>query len=874
MKKILLISVILLFIFVPGIAQRVSIKAVNSPASKVFAELMHQSKKNFIYPTGILKSVKVTISAEREPLKSVLEKMLSNTGIDYKFKGNNVILFRKEATQPIKVTISGFVREEGTGEALPGVVVSVFPYEVATSTNVQGFYSLTVPVGTVSVKYSTMGFESRSIDDLKLTASRKIDITLSENAQELTGVEIIANPNSDRAINSAEIGSLNVSRASILATPVIFGESDVIKTLQLEPGISSGIEGTAGMYVHGGSGDENMYMLDNIPLYQVNHLGGLFSAFNTEAMRNVDFYKSSFPAKYDGRLSSFIDVNTKDGSMESHHGSVKVGLTSAAVNVDGPILKGRTSYSVAARRSWFDILTLPFCAIYNSISEDEKLNFGYAFTDINAKITHRFSDRSQVYAMFYYGEDYLSLRQKWTYNENTDYELNKTGMRWGNIVASAGWKYVFNPTIFGEVTGAFTRYASHLKHSQDWGTEEGGVKEREYYNDIKSYNYIHDWIVKADFDWRPHHTHRITFGGGYTRHSFLPSMTSRTLINDAISSYVEDRTHIYGADELNLYAGGDWSPWSRLRFNYGLHYSLFHIDGRTHNNLSPRFSFRFQPAVNWAIKGGYSRTVQYVHQLLQSTISLPTDQWVPIVGSQKPQTADKIALGGYYTLNRKYTISIEGYYKWMRNLLDYADLYYLLPPESEWVEKLTSGSGTSKGIDFKISKDIGKITGHIAYSLLWADRKFQNKNGGIPFPARFDNRHKINILVNWKLNDKWEISGSWTGMSGNRFTLPTQFWKDPCLGPWSYDMPLVTSENNFRLPFYHRLDLNFRRNTKHGYWNFSLYNAYCNMNTIAVIRDYDYGYMDPETGNWISNPVFKKLRLIPVIPSVSYTWLF
>ena len=342
-----------------------------------------------------------------------------------------------------------------------------------------------------------------------------------------------------------------------------------------------------------------------------------------------------------------------------------------------------------------------------------------------------------------------------------------------------------------------------------------------------------------------------------------------------MSVTTEDRSQTYGGNEMNLYAGGDWTPFRQLRVNYGLHYSLFNIDNKTHNALSPRLSLRFHTGGNWAIKGGYSRTVQYVHQLMQSSISLPTDQWVPIVGTQKPQTADKIAFGGYYTLNNRYTFSAEAYFKWMDNLLEYADDDYLLPPDAEWSGKLTAGKGTAKGIDFKASKDFGKITGHIAYSLLWADRQYPDKNGGRKFPARFDNRHKINVLLNWKISPKWELSASWTGMSGNRITLPTQLWQDPTIAPWHYDMTLPTEENNYRLPFYHRMDLNLRRNTRHGYWNFSLYNAYCNMNTIAVIRDYsDSHYNIDGNGNIYSPPVFKKLRLIPIIPSVSYTWIF
>lgn len=785
-------------------AQNVSIKAQNRPAETIFADLMRRSGKNFVYPAGLLKSIKVTVSADNQPLPQVLDSMLEGTGIGYRIRGKNVILFRKAAPGRVKTATSIPVHEDV--------------------------------------------YDEKSLPDLV----------------------VIANNNRDRAINSTEIGSLNLSRASIVATPVIFGESDVIKTLQLEPGVSAGVEGMAGMYVYGGSSDENLYMLDNIPLYQVNHFGGLLSAFNTDVMRNVDFYKSSFPAKYEGRLSSYIDVSTMDGSMESHHGGVKIGLTSASVHADGPIWKGHTSYSVAARRSWYDLLTLPICAIFNSGS-DEKMRFGYAFTDINAKISHRFSDVSRAYAMFYYGEDYLCVKHDYCYT-NEQY-TDRSNLRWGNIVASAGWHYELSSRMTGQLTGAFTRYTSHLSHSEEERDYYEGSWAQETFDKVVSRNYIHDWIIKTDFDWRPHPAHHVTFGGGYTRHSFLPSSKSRQLINNDLTASVEDPVRTYSANELNFYAGGDWSPWWALRLNYGLHYSFFAIDGNAHGNLSPRVSFRFQPAPNWAVKGGYSRTVQYVHQLLQSSISLPTDQWVPIVGDQRPQTADKIAIGGYYSLESGYTFSMEAYWKWMHNLLEYADEYYLLSPDTEWSDKLTPGRGTSKGIDFKVSKDFGKITGHVAYSLLWADRRYADRNGGQPFPARFDNRHKINVMALWHVSPKWEISASWTGMSGNRITLPTQVWQDPYLGPWHYDMTLPVAENNFRLPFYHRLDLSARRNTKHGYWDFSVYNAYCNMNVIAVIRDYT-DYQDPVTGSWKMRPSFNKIRLIPIIPSVSYTWLF
>lgn len=855
-------------------AAGVTVRAVKRPAEQVFAEIMHQTGKNFVYASDLLKGVRVTVDVTDAELSDVLDRMFAATDITYTIRGNNIMLVRRAAPQVRRATVSGFVREAGTGEALAGVVVSAPSGRPVTATNAMGFYSLSVPEGSsVRLTAAYPGFARVLTDAFPLKGNHTVDIEMVPDGNMLGEVEVVGSVNNAIAMESASIGTVNIGTEAIRQTPVIFGEKDVIKTLQLEPGVSAGVEGMAGMYVHGGNTDENLYMLDNIPLYQVNHFGGLFSAFNTEAMRNVDFYKSSFPAKYDGRLSSYMDVHTKDGSMEAHHGSVKLGLTSGAFNIDGPIWKDHTSYSVALRRSWYDLLTIPTFAIVNSFTKDEKNNVGYAFTDLNAKITHRFSPRSRAYVMMYYGEDYLRVSQSFDKNKpDSDYDEEKSRLRWGNLVASAGWNYVISPHMFMEVTGAFSRYSSRMTRLNETGHNSDGARTRFSIDKVTSDNNINDWIVKADFDYRPHPAHTLSFGAGYTRHRFLPAQTRRNLATEEIETEVEDRVTRYSADELNAYFGGDWRPFEQLRVNYGLHGSLFHIDNKTHSGLSPRLSARWTPAEGWAVKAGYSRTVQYVHQLIQSSISLPTDQWVPVIGNQRPQTADKIVAGVYRSLDSGFTFSIEGFWKWMNNLVEYADDYYLLPPDTDWSEKMTSGKGTAKGIDFKVSKEFGKITGHVAYSLLWADRQYPGRNGGRKFPARFDNRHKINVMVNWRINDKWEMTAAWTGMSGNRFTLATQCWQDPALGPWHYDMLMQTDVNNYRLPFYHRLDLSFRRNTRNGYWDFSLYNAYCNMNTIAVRRDYR------EDGNWNDgwqlNPVFQKIKLIPIIPSVSYTWLF
>ncbi|MDE7442568.1 MAG: TonB-dependent receptor, partial [Muribaculaceae bacterium] len=602
--------------------------------------------------------------------------------------------------------------------------------------------------------------------------------------------------------------------------------------------------------------------------YQVNHLAGLFSAFNTGAIRNVDFYKSSFPAKYDGRLSSFTDVHTRDGSLSGHHGSFQLGSTSAALSIDGPIRRGRTSYLLSVRRTWQELIAWPILKLVNS-EEDEKTDFGYMFMDVNAKINHHFSNRSSVYVMLYYGYDRLhgGSEGEFTIDDNTDYDKDETRMRWGNTVLSTGWRYVLTPKLFGEFIAAYSRYGSHMSSDMLERQQTNGVTSMSQ-NIIKSDNSITDWIFRGDFDWRPLAGHKVSFGTSYTRHSFLPARTTRALIVDDFKSEVLDSAWTYRANEVNAYISDDWTINERLRANAGVHLSLFAIDRKTHFGVSPRLTMRYTLSPRWAVKGSYSRAVQYVHQLTESFISLPSDQWVPITGKFKPQTSDKLSIGFYYvSSNGRWSLSTEGFYKWLHNLVEYVDDYYLISPRLVWNARLTAGRGEARGLDFKLSKETGALTGHIGYSLLWANRTFADKNGGLTYPARFDNRHKLVVSLNWKASKKWDINVQWTGMSGNRFTLPTQVWTTPDFdNTYSYEVPLRTDLNNYRLPFYHRLDLGFRRYTRHGYWNFGLYNAYCHMNVVSVRRGTVYF---PGSRN-----VFQQLHFLPIIPSISYTWQF
>lgn len=810
MKKFVLLSIMFCFSTLMT-AQNVTIRAVNKPSAAVFRTIVEQTGKNFVYSSDLLKDMRVTLNVKDKPLKQALSIMFRDSGIEWKIKGKNIIL-KKKAVKKTKQK----------------------------------------PEPPKPVK------KNIETPDISVKAPPLIPKMLDE----VVVVSRLEAP----AVETSEIGAKKLTAQEIINTPVLFSESDVIKALQMQPGISEGQEGLAGMHVHGGNSDENLYMLDNVPLYQVNHFAGLFSAFNAEAIRYIDFFKSSIPAKYDGRLSSYLDVRTKSGSQQGHHGSFRLGLTSGAFNIDGPI-GTKTTYSVALRRSWFDLLSIPMLALVNSASDDEKIRFRYVFTDLNTKLTHRFSNRATGFVSVYFGNDVL----KTGYSDKQApvsgwYDDDKTDFHWGNLVAQAGFNYRLNPLMTAEFTAAYTRYFSGMKH--DWITKEimpAGTTETHSFSQTK--NNINDWIFRADFDWRPNDENRVRFGANYTLHSFLPARTDRTYTVGETHIVTRDSTWAYTANEANLYIEDDWSISERFRMNAGLHLSLFNIDDKTDFGYGPRLSLSYRPAENWAVKAAYARTNQYVHQLSQTYLSLPSDQWVPVTGRFKPQNADKISLGAYWRSdNMMFAASIEGYYKIMRNLVDYRDEYYLRPPTEMWNAQLCSGKGSAKGIDFKIEKVHGRLTGHISYSLAWSDRTFPDKNDGVTFPARFDNRHTVNILLNWNISDRVSLNAAWTGHSGNRFTLLPQVWSSPDFGSIYTDdeTPLKTSVNNYRLPFYHRLDLSCVVRGKRGYWTFGLFNAYCHMNTVAIRRGYDR----------YDNPVFQKVRLLPVIPSISYTWQF
>lgn len=686
-----------------------------------------------------------------------------------------------------------------------------------------------------------------------------------------------------------QMGMTVMDDNAIRNVPTLLGEPDVIKALQLQPGVSAGTEGFAGMFVRGGENDENLFLIDGCSIYHTNHLGGLFSPFNANAVSHLTFYKSAFPARYGGRLSSVTDLSMKSGDYESWHGNFTMGLTSANVSFSGPLVKDQTSLFVALRRSWLELVSVPALAIINASKKKsgEKVIAGYNFTDFNLKLSHRLRRFGTLSLLGYYGHDRLKMGEHRFSNDGEDtdpyFHKNENRLGWGNMQTSLRWHLPINTLFAYNMKASYTRYQSDFRKTVE--TVSGREGKNGYENNgsrTESRNAIHDLSVDASLAFIPSDRTIIRLGTQYTHHRYTPEEEIQE--STSLPSGNGNNESRVIANEWNAYLEGDLEVFHWLRFNAGMHGSFFRVEGKQYQVFEPRVSadFRLSPVVS--LKAGYARMSQFVQQVSDNYISLPTDYWLPITRNFSPLTSDQFSAGIYVSPDKKYTFSVEGYYKKMDHLLEYRDDYKDLQVTS-WEDRLTSGSGRAYGADFQAEADFGKLHGFIGYGLMWSDRLFADQNGGKRFPSKYDNRHKVTLSATWKCSERVELNAGWVFMTGNRVTLSLENYSYPDGYPTnivpSYPhkdeemLDYYAGKNNVRLPAYHRLDVGINiyrslRRGRTGIWNVSLYNAYSRMNPIMIEKNNQKQSMD---GTPLA-PRFRQFALFPIIPSVSYTYKF
>lgn len=688
----------------------------------------------------------------------------------------------------------------------------------------------------------------------------------------------------------SQTGLTRVDRSRIDAGFALFGSPDVIKTLQRLPGVASGTELLSGLYVHGGTGSDNLFLLDGVPLFSTSHLIGLFSSFNSDVVENVDFYKSGFPARYGGRLSSVVDVNTREGDMYEWHGKFSLGLIDGRFQLEGPLVKGKTSVNLGLRRTWMDTFTIPAVMIANKeLKKDgETMNAHYAFWDFNFGITHLFSSKDKLQFNFFDGMDKLKGRYKILdsrYDRDTDtriwYEDRLSDdfdgkLLWGSTNAGLTWTHTFNEDLISRTRAYVALNQSKITYRYDswyWNEDVGDCYSTAETNESD----VSDWCLKSDFDWTPGDRHHVRFGASLQHHFYHPSRNFHSWnINDGKQQEgtKSDVDNEYPAEEAAVYAEDEISIGGRLTLSPGFRYAAFLTDGKLWNAPEPRLSMRYDISDAMAFKMSYAQMNQFVHFLQTVYLDLPTSSWLPCTSKMKPMFAREVA-GGFYTrLPHGIILNLEGFWKTMDHLYEYAEGFSLYPPIDKWENSFTEGQGRAYGTELSMEWSNERTFVSVAYTLSWSERFFPEFYHEW-YPDRNDSRHMFNLTFTHKVSKSFDFYAGWTCHSGSRVTMALQGVDPEPFTDWRgretlYYREISTSPYNVALPAYHRMDLglNFRKIRKNGnerIWNLSCYNAYCRLNPLI-----GFFSQDNDTGEYVATCY----GIIPIVPTFSYILKF
>ena len=797
-------------------------------------------------------------------------------------------------------TINGYVTDKTTGESIIGAYVILFNDDspATTSTNSFGFFSIGIKTDhcRIEVKYPGYSDYEKDIYLLKDT-TLEVSLEISNTIE-----EVIVSGEYDQ-VNTTQMSSIDIPVKSIQKIPVLMGETDLLKTIQLMPGVQSGTEGSSGFYVRGGGSDQNLILLDGVPVYNVNHLLGFFSVFNGYAIQDVNLIKGGFPARYGGRLSSVLDIRMKEGNMQRYTGEASSSIIASKFTFEGPIIKNKSSFIVSYRRTYLDLVAAPFIKLYSMTqNHSEKFTVGYFFQDFNFKINHKFSENDRLFFSMYSGSDkvYLNIKDDYQLSELENSTNTKFNMAWGNTTFALRYNHIFSPKLFGNISLTHSRYKfkngfyeKNVYNLQDYYTQE--IIQHTDESSIELLSGITDYTLKSDFELFQSKHQKIRFGISGTYHIFKPGITAIKNSSHYMSEEVIDTTYgnreIY-TNELNLYAEDELKIGKFISINAGFHGSLFDVRDTLFYSLEPRMAVRFLMTPRWSIKASYSKMSQYMHFLANSTIGLPTDLWLPATDLIPPEKSVQYALGSFFTLNETFDFSLEGYYKNMNNLIEYKegasyfeDIEDIEMPGEDWEKDVEIGSGNSYGVEFLARKNKGNLTGWIGYTLSWTNRQFESISNGLPFPYRYDRRHDIGFVCMYRINDHIDIGATWVYGTGIAVTLAQEHYMpfnkiNHVINPerdffwWGNStVEYYGSRNNYRLPSYHRLDLgiNFTKEKTYGFrtWNISVYNAYNRLNAFYV------GFQEKHNNDGsVSERNLMKYSLFPVIPSIAYTYKF
>jgi hypothetical protein len=758
-------------------------------------------------------------------------------------------------------TVSGTVSDADNGETLIGATVAIPALNLGTTTNEYGFYSLSIPAGeSIAIQYSYVGTQQEERTVL-LTADTTINVALGTTVQL---EEVVVKANSfEEQLKSTEMSVEAITTKEAKLVPVLLGESDILKTIQLKPGIPSGSEGTTGLFVRGGGADQNLIVLDEAIVYNANHLFGFFSTFNTDAVKDLKLYKGGFPAQYGGRLSSVIDVKLKEGNNQKFSGSGGLGLISSRLTLEGPIEKGKSSFMVSGRRTYVDIFTR---AVNNANEGNEDFDPipDYYFYDLNTKINFQLGEKDRLYLSGYFGRDVFGFN-----SDFFDFNFN-----WGNATGTARWNHVFSPKLFANTTFTFSDYQYNIENLLTGFSFKVGSK-------------IQDTNLKTDFLYAMNNQHTIRFGANVTYHQFTVGRLQAGSDDGAIS-FSAGQT--FTGTEFGAYVGDEFTWTPAFKVNAGLRFSGFTNDGTTYYNLEPRFAARYVLSDNWTLKSSYARMNQYLHLVANAGVALPTDIWYPSTERIRPQSSDQVALGASYLLDRSYLFNAEVYYKWLDNQLEFVDAAEIFANDN-LEEEFAIGRGQGYGFEFSVEKKEGRLTGWIGYTYSRTTRgdfelvdpnAFFEQNQFGDFAPIYDRRHDISVVALYEISRRLTASATFVYGSGDLRWLPNgRFsFQDVSGAQLNFVVPSYGERNTFRLPAYHRLDLGlvwkFFPKWGESDLTFNIVNAYDRRNAFFI-------FLEPETTTNSSAGVelevptriaANQVSLFPILPSITWNFKF
>ena len=745
-----------------------------------------------------------------------------------------------------QATLSGHLTDAKDGEALIGASVMATDLKEGTATNAYGFYSLTLPVGKVKVVFQYVGYAPQE-RIIELQKDQTLDLRLQPTETALEEVVVSARQNEERqAITSTQMSTVRISPAQIRNIPALGGEADLIKVMQLMPGVKRGGEGQTGMFVRGGGADQNLIILDEAPVYNVSHLFGFFSVFNNDAVKDVTMTKGGFPASYGGRISSIMDIRMKEGNQERFSTEGGVGLLSTRLTVQGPLVKDKSSFLISGRRSY--------------IAQTMRLNnldIPYYFYDLNAKFNYKLSDRDRLYYSAYFGNDVLSEPKKKSGEDNgADKNLGLDfGFVLGNMTSTVRWNRQINPKLFSNLSLIYTRFKYDVNGKFDGNSIFVGSK-------------IRDLGLKLDYDYYLSPRHQLKYGMVLTQHVFKPNVVSAK--GDITESIKNNGGTRIMPQEVAAFALDDWKVTDKLTVNYGMRVSGLGAKSKTYFGPEPRVAATYAFSEKQSVKLGLSRMYQYMHLVSSSSVALPTDLWYPVTDRVKPQVADQIAAGYNVHLEKLNSLlTVEAYYKGMQNLIEYKEGAVLLLND-DYESELLEGRGRAYGMEVFLQKSKGRFTGWAGYSLSWSARQFDGLNQGKWFYAKYDRRHDISLVGSYEISKRLAVSAVWVYATGQRFTGRIGQFGMPDPSYTNVDLlPVYTERNALKFSSSHRLDMNLVIKNKPGSrweseWHIGAYNVYNRAQPykVNVVSDGKGGYK------------YQQVGLFGFIPSVAYNFKF